>query len=885
MYMTNNNQTPVKALTHHTPMMQQYLKIKSAHPDQLMFYRMGDFYELFFDDAKKAAQLLDITLTARGQSAGEAIPMAGVPYHAAENYLAKLLQLGESVVICEQIGDPNTSKGPVERQVTRILTPGTLTDEALLEAKTENLIVAVSAGKSSFGISSLELSSGRFVLQEVHSLNELQNEISRLNPAELLIPEDFLAETLPPSLRLIRKRPLWDFDYATAVKHLCTQLKTKDLSAFQCQDLKLAITAAGSLLRYVEETQRSAIPHIHRLQVENPNDYVQLDNHTLRNLEITQNLQGQREQSLLGILDRTSTPMGSRLLSRWLNRPLRDHPQLNARQQAIFAFLQTDSIDPLQSHLKQVGDIERINARIALQSARPKDLAKLRKALGALPQIKALLKKTKALSPEKLNQLQEHAEVFELLSKAIVEDPPVVIRDGGVIAIGYDETLDELLSLSEDSTSFLQKLEKKEQARTRLSTLKVGYNRIHGFYIELSRQQALQAPKEYLRRQTLKNVERYITPELKIFEEKVLSSKEKALAHEKKLYEDLLKTLLKSLHALQQTANMLAEIDALVNLAERAKTLHYNCPNLSVTPGINITQGRHPVVEQLCEGPFIPNDVNLTSDASMLLITGPNMGGKSTYMRQTALIVLMAHIGSFVPAENATLGPIDRIFTRIGANDNLAKGQSTFMVEMTETANIMHYATPKSLVVMDEIGRGTSTFDGLSLAWACAYELSQRIKAFTLFSTHYFELTQWTSQLSNVKNVHLDAKECGEDLVFLHTVEEGPANKSYGLQVAKLAGLPPGILAEAAKMLQQLEQQQQPGNARDRVNVTKAMIVSKEKFVKGTIVPTTVPAYVTELLTELKQLSVDNLTPREALQKLYELKQVVEREREMEMIS
>jgi len=854
-----------QATIDHTPMMQQYLRIKAQHPHQLLFYRMGDFYELFFDDAKKAAALLDITLTARGQSGNHPIPMAGVPYHAAENYLAKLLQAGESVVICEQIGDPATSKGPVERQVTRILTPGTITDEALLEAKAENLLVAIAYDKSIYGIASVEISSGRFVVQEVNSLAALQSELSRLRPAELLICEDFAT----PEILLcpyVIKRPVWDFDYTTAVRQLCLQLNTKNLHAFECEHLKVAITAAGCLLRYAHETQRQALPHIYRISVENTNDYLQLDIHTQRNLELTQNLQGGKENTLFSIIDNTSTPMGSRLLARWLNRPLRNITPLKARQDSIAQLLQHNNIETHQANLKQIGDIERILGRIALQSARPRDLVKLRHALKVIPELKNLLKKD-SFCEDKLALLNAHPKIHTLLDKAIIDNPPLIIREGGVIAQGYDEELDELRSLSDNADAFLQKLEKKEQARTKLSTLKVGYNRVHGFYIEISRQQAQHAPKDYLRRQTLKNVERYITPELKLYEEKVLSSKEKALAREKMLYENLLKELLTELKAMQQTATVLAEIDVLVNLAERAHTLDYHCPVLTEAPGIAICQGRHPVVEQMLETPFIPNDLSLDQTTKMLMITGPNMGGKSTFMRQTALIILLAYIGSYVPAQSATLGPIDRIFTRIGASDNLAQGQSTFMVEMIETANILHYASAQSFVIMDEIGRGTSTFDGLSLAWACADALSQRIQAFTLFSTHYFELTTLTHSLPNAKNVHLDAKEYEETLTFLHTVEQGPANKSYGIQVAKLAGIPEYVLKNARQTLAQLERQ--PTLLKQEKAAPRAHKAQASNPLK-------------KLADYLQQLNPDEFTPKEALQQLYRIKELCD-ETEVEM--
>ncbi|MBS0289741.1 MAG: DNA mismatch repair protein MutS [Proteobacteria bacterium] len=846
------NQKETATASAHTPMMQQYLSIKAQHPHHLLFYRMGDFYELFFDDAKKAAALLDITLTARGQSQGKAIPMAGVPFHAADNYLAKLLQAGQSVVICEQIGEPN-GKGPVERQVVRILTPGTVTDEALLEAKTAVLLVAICYAKPTFGIASLELGSGRFVVQEVDSFSALQTELARLNPAELLVDEQFPFIVELNQQSLIHKRPKWDFDTVTATRQLCLQFNTKNLKAFECENLKVAISAAGCLLRYANETQRTQLPHIHQISVEKTEDYLQVDQHTLRNLEITQNLQGSKENTLFAILDQNATPMGSRLLARWLHRPLSDTVELQARYNAIGALIESKTIEALQNLLKQVGDIERVLARVALQSARPRDLVKLQKSLEQIPKIKTLLKKNNAFKQEMLDDLKPHAQICALLKKAIIDNPPMVIREGGVIANGYDETLDELRALSQNADSFLQKLEKKEQARTKLNTLKVGYNRIHGFYIELSRQQSLHAPKEYLRRQTLKNVERYITPELKIFEEKVLSSNEKALAREKMLYEELLKTLLTDLKDMQQSAHILANIDVLNALAYCANSNDYHCPKLSKEEKISIINGRHPIVEKVLEEPFIPNDVSLDQATSTLLITGPNMGGKSTYMRQTALITLMAYIGSYVSAQSATLGPIDRIFTRIGASDNLAKGQSTFMVEMVEAANILHYATSKSLVIMDEIGRGTSTFDGLALAWACAYDLSARIRAFTLFSTHYFEMVDLCKELSNCQNVHLDAKEYEDNLIFLHKVETGPANKSYGLQVAKLAGMPKPVLQIAQKMLHSFEKH--PLTLPEKIKPTKTPSQNWQK-----------------LMDNIKAMNPDEFSPKAALEKLYEIK-------------
>lgn len=842
----------------HTPMMQQYLSIKAQHPNTLLFYRMGDFYELFYDDAKKAAESLDLTLTARGQSAGAPIPMAGVPYHAAESYLAKLIRQGESIAICEQIGDP-TGKGPMKREVVRVLTPGTVSDEALLESKQETLLCAIWPQKSKkpkakVGIATLEFASGRFVLQEVLS-SDLANEIRRINPAEILIPDSLNDADLPVKPFPCRSRPDWDFDYRAAYHLLCEQFSVKQLSAFECEDLPSAIQAAGAVLRFIHETQGKHLSHIHQLTVDQEAGILHLDDHTRKNLELTTNLNGTKAFTLLGVLDKTQTPMGSRLLQRWLNRPITDPQILSNRYETLSVLHQQYDLSELQSVLKPIGDMERILARVGLQSARPRDLIKLRDGLEALALLQQLISKPLPfmLQPK----ITLHDEVKDKLAKAIIDNPPMVIRDGGVIKPGYDPTLDELKEISENTEEYLRKLEREEQQQTKLNTLKVGYNRIHGFYIELSRKDADLAPKHYQRRQTLKNVERFITEELKTFEDKILSAREKALQREKKLYEALLNDLLTDLTAMQKSAGFLAELDVLVNLAERAKTLKYVKPKLIQSSKIDIRGGRHPVLEESISDHFTPNDLALNESTQMLLITGPNMGGKSTYMRQTALIIILAHMGSFVPAQQVTLGPIDRIFTRIGAQDNLAKGQSTFMVEMTEAANILHYATDKSFVIMDEIGRGTSTFDGLSLAWACAYYLSQKIKAYTLFSTHYFELTRLADQYPNVQNVHLDAVEQDHQLIFLHQVAPGPLNRSYGIHVARLAGLPQSVITLAEKVLDKLEKK----------------TFSQEPTPQRT--PTKTEHPYQALIQKIQSLDVDTLKPIEALQILATLKEAL----------
>lgn len=850
----------IKEQQSHTPMMQQYLRIKAEHPDILLFYRMGDFYELFFDDAREAAKLLDITLTARGQSNGSPIPMAGVPYHAADTYLARLIRKGMSVAICEQIGDPATSKGPVERKVMRIVTPGTVTDEALLNEREERLVVALTTSNDGqFGMAMLDMSSGRFSVLQSEGEEALLSELQRLRPAELLISEDIDAAPYQRLVSSIKQRAPWHFDSSTAERELCDQFATKDLAGFGCESLPLAISAAGCLLSYVKETQRSTLPHIQALQTESREDCLILDAATRHNLELTESISGHKQNTLSAILDHTATPMGSRLLHRWIHRPLRDHKVLNQRQDAIAAILKLQSYAELHEILRGIGDIERILTRIALKSARPRDLAQLRNALAQLPALQKYLANHKSTHIKQLSQqIGEHPEIHTLLNKAVIETPPLLIRDGGVIATGYDKELDELRSLQENAGEFLAKLEAKEKEQTGINALKVGYNRVHGYYIEISRLHSDVVPEHYQRRQTLKAAERFITPELKALEDKVLSANERALAREKSLYNALLEELNLSLITLQNCSRALSELDVLHNLAERADLLNYVRPKLVSKNGINIVNGRHTVIEQVQDNPFTPNDISLSTEQHMHLITGPNMGGKSTYMRQTALIVLMAHIGCFVPADSAEIGNVDRIFTRIGASDDLASGRSTFMVEMTETANILHNATANSLVLMDEIGRGTSTYDGLSLAWACAEHLALEIKAHTLFATHYFELTTLADELSGCINVHLDAVEHNDTLVFLHKVKPGTVNRSYGLQVATLAGVPREVVNRAKDKLQQLEQEQHNQNTEQVQKVPQAA-TKKESELEKTI----------------SKLQPDELSPRDALDLIYQLKKLL----------
>ena len=847
-----------KDLSDHTPMMQQYLRLKAENPEILMFYRMGDFYELFYDDARRASQLLDISLTKRGASAGEPIPMAGVPYHAVEGYLAKLVQLGESVAICEQIGDPALSKGPVERKVVRIVTPGTVSDEALLNERHDNLLAAIWQDGRGFGYATLDISSGRFRVAQPEDLETMAAEIQRTNPAELLYPESFESMSLISSRRGLRRRPMWEFELETAKQQLNLQFGTRDLSGFGVEQAPQALRAAGCLLQYVKDTQRTALPHIRGVTMERLQDGIIMDAATRRNLELTQNLSGGVENTLAAILDQAVTPMGSRMLKRWIHMPTRDAKVLRNRQQALGSL--QDLTPDLQPVLRQVGDLERILARLALRSARPRDLARMRHALQQLPEIRALLQ---PLEPAHIQTLVKNCgefnELVELLERAIIESPPVLVRDGGVIAPGYNAELDEWRALADGATDYLDQLEIREREKLGLDTLKVGFNGVHGYFIQVSRGQSHLVPIHYVRRQTLKNAERYIIPELKEYEDKVLTSKGKALSLEKALYEELFDLLMPHLDALQQSAAALAELDVLSNLAERAYTLNYTCPTLSEKPGINITGGRHPVVEQVLSEPFISNPLAMSPQRRMLIITGPNMGGKSTYMRQAALIVLMAHIGCYVPADQAVIGPVDRIFTRVGAADDLASGRSTFMVEMTETANILHNATENSLVLMDEIGRGTSTYDGLSLAWACAENLASRIKAMTLFATHYFELTTLPEKMEGTVNIHLDAIEHGDTIAFMHSVQEGAASKSYGLAVAALAGVPRDVIKRARQKLKELETLSNSAAA-SKVDGPQLALLTEE---------------VSPAVEALEALDADSLSPRQALEWIYRLKDMV----------
>jgi DNA mismatch repair protein MutS len=836
----------------HTPMMQQYLRIKGEHPDILVFYRMGDFYELFYDDAEKASRLLDITLTQRGASAGAPVKMAGVPVHSVEQYLAKLVKLGQSVAICEQIGDPATSKGPVDRQVTRIVTPGTLTDPALLEDKADSVLLSLCRDKATVGLAWLSLASGTLRVTEI-APQALANELRRIDPAEVLVSDESHLE----EGWFVTRLPPWQFDVDSGRKKLLKQLGAATLAGFGCEDLTLAIGACGALLEYAGMTQGQALAHVTAVTAERAGEYVRLDAATRRNLELTETLRGEPAPTLFSLLDECASGMGSRLLRHWLHHPLRDRELLKQRHEAV-ACLEKHAA-AMQSILRRVSDVERINARLALKSVRPRELSGLRDTLQLLPQVLDALPDLSPLLKQTRSDLAVPRPCVELLCKALQPEPAARVQDGGVIADGYSADLDELRGLQSNAGDFLIALEVRERERTRIPNLRVAYNSVHGYYIEVTNSHAGKVPDDYRRRQTLKNAERYITPELKAFEDKALSARDRALALEKSLFEALLESLQPHVPDLQRIARALALADVLCSFCATAAKRNYSRPHFVEEQVLEIDGGRHPVVEAQIEN-FIANDCRLAPVRRLLLITGPNMGGKSTYMRQVALITLMAHIGAYVPAKAARIGPVDQIFTRIGAADDLAGGRSTFMVEMTESASILHNATEKSLVLMDEVGRGTSTFDGLALAWAIARHLAEKNRSLSLFATHYFELTRLALEYKEVANVHLDAVEHKDSVVFLHAVEEGPASQSYGLQVAGLAGVPKAVVRQAKKYLQLLEESSiTRGNTADLFAATQPVEAEPE---------------ADPLREAMAKLNPDELTPREALELLYRLKKL-----------
>lgn len=865
-------------LDSHTPMMQQYLKVKTDYQHALLFYRMGDFYELFFEDAHLAAKLLGITLTHRGKASGQPIPMAGVPYHSAEGYLARLVKAGRTVAICEQVGEV-TGKGPVERKVVRILTPGTLTDDALLGSYQSSNLVALCIQQNQIGLALLDLSAGIFkVQQQDYKPEQLAIELARLIPSEILIDEDLIDQNIIEQIKKnldcpIAKRPNVDFNLNNAQKTLCDQFSVSTLSGFGLDPFPLARAAAAALIHYAKETQKTALPHIRSIQIEQSTDFIALDPITRRNLEIIEPL-FEHGTSLFQLINDCQTAMGGRLLSRTLMQPIRDTAILDARLDATDQLLKGFHETPVRLVLKEIGDIERVLSRVALGSARPRDLVQLRHACAQIPFLRhALAPVLKAQQSKLLTQLDQELGDFKSLHQhlmaAIVENPPVLLRDGNVIAEGYDDELDELRKIRDHAGQFLIDLEIKERERTGINTLKIGYNRVSGYYIELTRAQAEQAPADYIRRQTLKNAERYITPELKGFEDKVLSSESRALAREKLLFESLLDELRQNIAHLQMMSAAIAHIDVLANFAHQARLNSWARPEFTAETCIKIQAGRHPVVEALNKAPFTPNDTFLDPQHRMAIITGPNMGGKSTFMRQTALISLLAYCGSFVPAKAAKLGSIDRIFTRIGSADDLSTGKSTFMVEMTETSQILHHATSQSLVLMDEVGRGTSTYDGLSLAWACVVDLTKRVKCLCLFATHYFELTELGGE-AGIDNYHVTAQELNGNLILLHKVQHGPASQSHGLQVAKLAGIPASVIKEAQKRLKILEKQQ---HQHLPSSVQNDLFSSVEHEIETQVIEKIVEVEAKSPALELLQnIDVDDLTPRQALEQLYQLK-------------
>ena len=886
---------PAGEIGRHTPVMQQYLRIKAEFPDKLLFYQMGDFYELFFDDARRAHELLGISLTARGQTNGRPIPMAGVPAHSAEGYLARLLRKGVSVAICDQVGDPAASRGPVERQVTRVLTPGTVTDDSLLEERRDRLLAAVNPGPGGDrGLAVLDMSSGDFLVMECEGDDALAAELARLAPAEILVADEHLrpggwaTDGVLAGHAGLAPRPPWLFEPVSARRLLLDHFGTRDLSGFGCEALELGIGAAGCALEYARTTNRGPLPHVKGLRTERREDTVVLDPVSRRNLEVVESVSGEADRSLAGVLDRTVTAMGSRLLKRWLGRPLRDRDTVRRRQQFIGARIEAGGDPETEDLLRSVGDLERVLARVALRTARPRDLAQLRTALEAFPALRERVEAIDGpLAAELASRIDDFAALRAHLEAAIVEAPPLTIRDGGVIASGFDAELDRLRGIGVDATGHIAELEAHERARTGLPGLKVGYNRVHGYYIEISRAtSADRIPLEYVRRQTLKSVERYLSPELKQFENQVLGARERSLALERRLYEEVVEAAGAEVDRLQASARAIAEFDVLSCLADGAVDLGLCCPELGEEPGIRIRAGRHLVVEVFGEGSFVPNDLELGPERRMLVVTGPNMGGKSTYMRQAAHIVLLAHAGSFVPAESAVIGPVDRVFTRIGAADDLSGGRSTFMVEMTETANILNNATAESLVLLDEIGRGTSTYDGLALAWATGAHLAARLRSFTLFATHYFELTALAAEHDTVANVHLKAVEHDRGIVFLYEVSPGPASRSYGIQVAELAGVPREVVRQARRQLERLEAEDRGGRGRAQLDLFgRDPLDSGEE--PGLDAPDTPDASAPRdpeearrreradaLRDALVAVDPDGLSPREALDLLFRFKEM-----------
>ncbi len=849
--------------TSHPPMIRQYLSIKADYPNDLLFYRMGDFYELFFEDAVVAADLLEITLTSRGKNRGTPIPMCGVPFHAVDNYLSRLVAMGRSAVICEQVGDPNATRGPVERRVQRIVTPGTLTEESLLDATHESVLMAINtyAAKHHYaGVAWINLSTGLFSVAATRSRTELSTLVDSVRPTEVLVPEGAKEKwdnATPRQLDPLR------FDSALGTSMLANHFGTKDLTGFGIAKLDLVVGAAAAALTYAQEACRQPLDFIEAIRLHSDSSILHMDAQTRRNLEIDRRIQSSDQHgTLFDVVDFTATPMGSRLVRHWLNEPCRDIEIVRARHEVVEGLLEQRMSDSLAKTLRPVGDLQRIVTRIAMGTATPRDLVRTKVAIQCHSQVLELIEKLDL--PNEIEALAQHSglnKVRNLIERAIVDEPPATSREGGMIAQGFDAALDELRAVRSEASNYLQDLEQRERDRTGVPTLRVGHNRVHGYYIELTRAQSSEVPDDYVRRQTLKNTERFVTQELWEFEEKYLRSESDALEREKRLYADLVATIGESAKQLRQAADALARIDVLNGFAEAAREHGYIRPEFTDSSSLSIEDGKHPV---LSAGPgldFVPNSIDMHEFRRMLVVTGPNMGGKSTYMRQTALIVILAYAGSFVPAKRAVIGPIDGIFTRIGASDDLSGGQSTFMVEMTETANILHNATSSSLVLLDEIGRGTSTYDGLALALAIAHSMAQTVRAFTLFSTHYFELTALAQKLETVHNVHLNAVEHNRKVVFLHSVEDGPASQSYGIHVARLAGIPGRVLQHARNQLHKLEQLAIKSGESNYIDLFEEHLEHED--------------YDHPAIERLRQTDLDELSPRAAHELLYELLETI----------
>jgi DNA mismatch repair protein MutS len=865
-----------------TPMLRQYLGIKNEYPDAILFFRMGDFYEMFFDDARTASKILGITLTARGTYNGEKVPMCGIPHHAFRNYIGRLVNSGRKVAVCEQVEDPKESKGVVKREVVRLVTPGSVVDEGDMDDKTNLYMAAISEGDERYGLAHADLSTGEFRVTEVESFSELLEELGRIDPAELLIPEnDNLAGRKDLSNYRVEILGRHSFDPQKAEGLLKEQLGVRSLTGFGCQDMPEGIIAAGALVHYFRDTQKGPPEHIKEIVSYRIGDYMFLDESTCAHLELLKTMRRQSVKgSLFQIIDRTVTPMGSRLLKKWIAYPLINLDKIRERLGAVSSL--KDSLmlrEEIREELKEIYDLERLNGRIALGRANARDLLALKRSIKRIPCIKnALSGSTSTLLSKIAVKLDSLQDIVLLIDKSIYDDPPVSVKEGGIIKDGYDDKLDRLISLSRDGKSWIADFAASEQKRTKISSLKVGFNRVFGYYIEISRANLHLVPPDYVRKQTLVNGERYITEDLKNMEEQVLGAEEKRVVLEFEIFDRIRKKIALENQRIKQTANLISRIDVIHGLAETAGMNDYICPEVNDGTGIEIVDGRHPVIEQTVKDEdFVPNDICLDSkEQQLLIITGPNMAGKSTILRQTGLCVLMAQMGSFIPASSAVIGIVDRIFTRVGASDDLAKGQSTFMVEMNETANILRHATPKSLVILDEIGRGTSTYDGLSIAWAVAEALHDRggKGVRTLFATHYHELTELVATKQRVKNFNIAVREWNDRIIFLRKIVPGGTSRSYGIQVARIAGLPGNVLKRAKEILDNLESAEL-----DEVGQPRLAHTFPEKKQGDVVQLGLFGSQDQKLRAWIRDMDISKMTPLDALVELNKLKEHVDPER------